>query len=303
MTENTEQSGPKKRKYIWGILIGIIALLLIAQAVTLFFKFRSDKEYNAEIEQARDEITILEHELTQRRDEILSLGGNVQDLEEAVKQLEEEKENLIQNRKYSDLQLARLRNKVEGFQELLVMKDEEIAHLKTVNTELVEENIGLKTEKNELSATLSQEVQTRKVLEEKISVAGHLRAENITIYAINSRGRVREEDEFKARFIDKIRVEFNIEENELAPIEGKDIMIRVVSPDENVLFDVASGSGTFMFNGKEEFYTAKQQILFDNTRQKLIFDYDKGSEWQPGTYQLQIFTEDYLMGDKTFVVK
>jgi cell division protein ZapB len=58
-----------------------------------------------------------------------------------------------------------------------------------------------------------------------------------------------------------------------------------------------------MFNGKEEFYTAKQQILFDNTRQKLIFDYDKGSEWQPGTYQLQIFTDDYLMGDKTFVVK
>lgn len=303
MTENTEQTRPKKRKYWLGILIAVIAILLIAQAVTLFFKFEADKEYNAEIEQARDEITILEHELIQRKDEIQSLGGNVNDLEEAVRQLEEEKENLIQNRKYSDVQLARLRNKVEGFQELLVMKDEEIEQLKSLNTELVEENIELKTEKNELTATLSQEVQSRKVLEEKISVAGHLRAENISIFAINSRGRVREEDEFKARFIDKIRVEFNIEENELAPIEGKDIMIRVVGPDENVLFDVASGSGTFMFNGKEEFYTAKQQILFDNTRQKLIFDYDKGSEWQPGTYQLQIFTDDYLMGDKTFVVK
>ncbi|MBR9998391.1 MAG: chromosome segregation protein SMC [Cyclobacteriaceae bacterium] len=303
MTENTEQSRPKNRKYWWGIIIAVIAVLLILQAVTLFFKFRADKEYNAEIEQARDEITILEHELTERKDEILSLGGNVNDLEEAVKQLEEEKENLIQNRKYSDTQLARLRNKVEGFQELLVMKDEEIAQLKFLNTELVEENIDLKTEKNELSATLSQEVQSRIVLEEKIQVAGHLKAENITIFAINSRGKVREEDEFKARFIDKIRVEFNIEENELAPIEGKDIMIRVVGPDENVLFDVASGSGTFMFNAKEEFYPAIQQILFDNTRQKLIFDYDKGSQWQPGTYELQIFTEDYMMGDKPFIVK
>jgi cell division protein ZapB len=191
---------------------------------------------------------------------------------------------------------------VEGFQELLILKDEEIAQLQTLNTELVEENIELKTEKNELTASLSQEQQSRKQLEEKMEIAARLKAENISIYAINSRGRVRE-DEFKARFIEKIRVEFNIEENEIAPIEGKDIMIRVVGPDENVLFDVASGSGTFMVNGREEFYTAKQQILFDNTRQKLVFDYDKGSEWQPGQYELQIYTEDYLMGDKAFLVK
>jgi regulator of replication initiation timing len=302
MTENTEQPKPSKKKYRRDIIIAVIVVLVLVQAVNLFFKIRSDKAYNAEIEQTKEEITILEHELTERRDEIAELGGDVRDLEEAVKQLEEEKENLIQNKKYTENQLARLRNKVEGFQELLVMKDQEIEQLKTLTTELTEENIELKTEKNELTATLNEEVQSRKVLEEKMEIAGHLRAENINIYAINSRGRIREDD-IKARFIDKLRVEFNIEENELAPIEGKDIMIRVVGPDENVLFDVASGSGTFMYNGKEEFYTAKQQILFDNTRQILIFDYEKGSEWQPGRYELQIFTEDYLMGDKPFAIK
>ena len=302
MTENTEQPKPSKKKYRRDIIIAVIVVLVLVQAVNLFFKIRSDKAYNAEIEQTKEEITILEHELTERRDEIVELGGDVRDLEEAVKQLEEEKENLIQNKKYTENQLARLRNKVEGFQELLVMKDQEIEQLKTLTTELTEENIELKTEKNELTATLNEEVQSRKVLEEKMEIAGHLKAENISIYAINSRGRIREDD-IKARFIDKLRVEFNIEENELAPIEGKDIMIRVVGPDENVLFDVATGSGTFMYNGKEEFYTAKQQILFDNTLQKLIFDYEKGSEWQPGRYELQIFTEDYLMGDKPFVIK
>lgn len=302
MTENTEQPRPSKKRYRRDIIIAVIVVLVVVQAVNLFIKIRSDKAYNAEIEQTKEEITILEHELTERRDEIEGLGGDVRDLEEAVKQLEEEKENLIQNKKYSENQLARLRNKVDGFQELLILKDQEIEELKTLTTELTEENIELKTEKNELTASLNQEVKSREVLEEKMEIAGQLKAENINIYAINSRGRVKEDD-FKARFITKIRVEFNIEENELAPIEGKDIMIRVVGPDNNVLFDVASGSGTFMYNGKEEFYTAKQQILFDNTRQKLIFDYEKGSEWQPGRYELQIFTEDYLMGDKPFVVK
>jgi regulator of replication initiation timing len=297
-----EKKGPTKKKYRRDIIIAVILVLVLVQAVNLFIKMRSDKAYNAEIEKAKEEITILEHEVNQRMVEIESLGGDVEDLKAVVAELEDEKEKLITNRKYSDRQIASLRDKVEGFQELLVIKDKEIEELKTVNQELVTENIELKTEKNELTANLNEEIQNRVGLEEQIDIVSKLKAENIEIYALNSRGKSRE-DEFKARFIDKIRVEFNIAENEVAPIEGKDIMIRIVGPDDNVLFDVASGSGTFMFNGKEEFYTAKQEILFDNTRQKLSFDYDKGSAYVPGQYALQVYTDDYLMGEKEFMVK
>jgi cell division protein ZapB len=58
-----------------------------------------------------------------------------------------------------------------------------------------------------------------------------------------------------------------------------------------------------MYDGKEEFYTAKQEILFDNTQQKLTFDYEKGSAYVPGQYELQVYTDDYLMGEKEFMVK
>jgi len=293
---------PSKRKYRRNIIIAVIVVLVLVQAVNLFFKMRSDKAYNAEIEKAKEEITILEYEINERMVEIESLGGNIEDLQAVVAELEVEKEKLITNRKYSDRQIALLRDKVEGFQELLIIKDGEIEELKTVNMELVAENIELKTEKNELTADLNEEIQTRVELEEQVEIVSKLKVENILIYALNSRGRLRE-DEFKARFIDKIRVKFNIAENEVAPIEGKDIMIRIVGPDDNVLFDVASGSGTFMFNGKEEFYTAKQEILFDNTRQKLSFDYEKGSAYVPGQYELQVYTDDYLMGEKEFIVK
>jgi cell division protein ZapB len=280
----------------------VIVVLVIVQAVNFFLKMRSDDAYNAEIEKAKEEITILEHEINERIVEIESLGGNVEDLQAVVVELEEEKEKLINNKKYSDRQMANLRDKVEGFQELLIIKDKEIEELQVINEELVLENVELKTEKNELTADLNVEIQSRVELEEQVSIVAKLKVENIQIFAVNSRGKVKE-DEFKARFIDKIRVEFNIAENEVAPIEGKEIMIRIVGPDDNVLFDVASGSGTFMFNGKEEFYTAKQEILFDNTRQKLTFDYDKGSAYGPGLYKLQVYTDDYMMGEKEFMVK
>ena len=297
--ENLKQ-GPSKKRYRRDIIIAVVVVLVIVQAVNLFIKMRTDKAYNAEIEKTKEEITILEHEINQRMVEIESLGGNVDDLEAVVAELEEEKEKLITNRKYSDRQIANLRDKVEGFQELLILKDKEIEDLKVLAEELTQENIELKTEKNELTADLNQEIKSREVLEEQVEIVSKLKVENIEIYAINSRGKVRE-DEFKARFIEKIRVEFNIAENEVAPIEGKEIMIRIVGPDDNVLFDVASGSGTFI--GKEEFYTAKQEILFENTRQKLTFDYDKGSEYVPGAYQLQVYTDNYMMGEKEFMVK
>ncbi|HLF36142.1 MAG TPA: hypothetical protein VI583_17995, partial [Cyclobacteriaceae bacterium] len=224
------------------------------------------------------------------------------DLEVAIQELEEEKKNLVTRGEYTAIQMTSLRDRVEGYRELLVMKDEEIAKLKTMNDVLVTENTNLKTTANELNAALSQEQLNRKELESKVEVAQRLKAENIKVLAVNSNGKIRE-NEFKARFINKVRVEFNIGDNPIAPIEGKEIMIRIVDPNNNPLFDLAEGGGTIMLDGREEFTTLGQQILFDNTQQKLTFEYEKGSEFELGRYVVQIYTDDYLMGEHPFLIK
>ncbi|HTE30382.1 MAG TPA: DUF4469 domain-containing protein, partial [Chryseolinea sp.] len=136
----------------------------------------------------------------------------------------------------------------------------------------------------------------------KVAIASQLKAENVLIVGLTDRGKERNSP-FKSRQIGKLRVDFNIAENKVAPIEGKKIMIRVVDENGQVLFDVNKGSGTFLFNGKEEFYTEAQDVLFDNTKQKLSFLYDKGSEYASGTYRLEVYTDDYMMGSGEFVVK
>ncbi|HYG19152.1 MAG TPA: chromosome segregation protein SMC, partial [Ohtaekwangia sp.] len=144
--------------------------------------------------------------------------------------------------------------------------------------------------------------QTQEVLATKVAIASQLKAENLKIVALNDRGKERESP-FKNRQVGQLKVEFNIAENEVAPIEGKKIMIRIIDEDGQVLFDVARGSGTFIYNGKEEFYTASQEILFDNTQQRLTYLYEKGSDYAPGTYTLEIYTDDYKMGSGQFSVK
>jgi len=98
-------------------------------------------------------------------------------------------------------------------------------------------------------------------------------------------------------------VEFNLAENKVAPIEGKKIIIRVIDENGQVIFDVAKGSGTFIYNSKEEFYTSAQEILFDNTKQKLTYLYEKGSEYTAGKYTVEIYTDSYKIGNGQFEIK
>jgi hypothetical protein len=167
---------------------------------------------------------------------------------------------------------------------------------------LVVENTELKTERNKLNQTIQAAQQKEAALTEKVQIASRLAAENIAVVALNARGKARE-DEFRARQVSKLQVTFNIAKNDVAPVAGKDILMRIKDENDNVLFDVARGSGTFELDGKETFYTAKQEILFDNSRQEVRFLYEKGSEYLPGAYIMELYTDGYLMGSKSFKVK
>ena len=58
-----------------------------------------------------------------------------------------------------------------------------------------------------------------------------------------------------------------------------------------------------MFEGREMFYTARKEILYDRNKQEVIVFYDKGSEFAIGVHNVEIYTDEYLMGAGSFVVK
>jgi cell division protein ZapB len=298
---NPDNTSRKSNRTLIYVVVGL-AVLLVAAIVINIVRENNLKERDRELMVAYDRLDSIGTELNDKIVEIRRLGGNVEELEQARQQLEQEKEQLKDASVRTDKQLRAFRNRLEGYKELLVMKDAEIAELKTINEELLSENTVLKTEKNELNQTLQEAQITQEKLSEKVQLASRLEAENIKVAAVTDKGKERE-DEFRARQIDKLKVEFNIAKNDVAPVQGKEILMRIIDDNDNVLFDVARGSGTFMLDGKETFYTAKQEILFDNSQQKVSFVYDKGSEYAEGRYTMEIYTDSYLMGSKSFRVK
>ena len=299
---STPSSEPKKSGKVLIYVVAVLAVLLVGALVLNFIRENNLKEKNAELMVAYSRLDSIGNEMQAKIIEIEQLGGDIDTLQMIKDSLETEKAGLLEFRDRSYKEIAQLKSRVEGYRELLVMKDTEIAELKKVNEELVVENTELKTERNVLNQNLREAKKTEEQLTEKVQIASRLEAENISVAALNQRGKARE-DEFRARQISKLQVHFNIAKNDVAPVSGKEILMRIIDDNENVLFDVARGSGTFELDGKETFYTAKQEILFDNTQQSVTFLYDKGSEYLPGRYVMELYTDGYLMGSKSFRVK
>ncbi len=307
MNEPTAESyqAPKKSNRN-AIIIAILSVVIVVQGIKIYLDTKEKQEINTDLTSTKEELATTEQrlreittELDERIAEIKKLGGDVSDLQRAKAEIETE---LNRSKRATGQEIKALKDKVEGYEMLLKNKDEEIEKLKSVNKELLTENVTLKTEKNELGDSINKLSQSKDELATKVAIASQLKVENFRIVALNDRGKERESP-FRSRQLAQLKVEFNIAENNVAPVEGKKIMIRIIDENGQVLFDVARGSGTFLLNGKEEFFTASQEILFDNTRQKLSFLYDKGSDYAAGTYKLEVYTDDYLMGSGDFVVK
>ena len=302
----TPESEPVKSSNKAGIIIALLSIIVIVQSVKIYLDYKDKveiKEQKANVEEdlasTMQRLTEIKTELDQKIVEIQKLGGDITEMQKAKAEVDSQlKRNGVRTAK----EIQELKDKVEGYEELLQIKDDELEKLKSVNKVLFSENKTLKTKQNKLGDSINQLSRSKEELATKVALASQLKAENVAVKAVNSKGKERDSP-FRNRQLEKLKVDFNIAENKVAPIEGKKILIRVVDENRQVIFDVARGSGTFMLNGKEEFYTAVQELLFDNTHQKLTFFYEKGSEYASGNYSIEIYTDGYLMGQAQFSVK
>jgi cell division protein ZapB len=301
----TEAAEPKKGNKTT-VIIALLTILVIIQGVKIYLDHQEKVATQTQLSSTEEELATtlqrmeeLRVELDSRIKEIGKLGGDVAELEKAKKEIDAE---LKRTKRANGQIIKELKDRVSGYEQLLKDKDQEIEKLKSVNKELFAENRNLKTEKNQLGDSLNQLNRSKEELATKVAIASQLKAENLVVVALNEKGRERPSP-FRPKQVQRLRVEFNIAENNVAPIEGKKILLRIVDENGQPLFDVARGSGTFMLDGREEFFTLAQEILFDNSRQKMSFLYEKGSEYAPGIYTAEIFTDGYKMGTQQFQVK
>ena len=309
MTENKSSKEPiiaPKQDGKKPLIYGAIAVLIIILCVKIYLDYVDKNEiqahFNEELTLAKERFDQISSELEEKIQAIDSLGGNIDSLIIARDELTAERDQLQRTRTANRKLLRRLSNKTEGYEILLKEKDKEIANLIETNEKLLSENTDLKTEANVLNRSIVSLNEDKQQLVDKVATASRLEVENLAISSVSSSGRERD-GILRVRQLDVLKVTFSIAKNDVAPKEAKKIMIKLTDKNGQILFDVSKGSGTFLIDGKETFYTEAQDILFDNSGQDLTFLYKKGSEYEPGEYTMDVYTDEYKMGTKKFSVK
>jgi predicted nucleic acid-binding Zn-ribbon protein len=206
---------------------------------------------------------------------------------------------------FSIAQQNLFKQRAQNLEGQLRKKDDDIAQLKKDNETLYTETTTLKEKQNKLTDTISTVVRSNRELTEKVSVASRLQSENIKVAIITSKNKEKmdEKEEFKAKRVEKIKITANLARNDVSPKETKAIYLRILEPDGAALYNLSTGGGTFTVDGQEAFYTQKQDVVYDNTKQKLEFVYAKGAEYKKGQHTVELYESGQLMGKTTFILK
>jgi len=239
--------------------------------------------------------------------EVQKLGGDVSELEKMKVQLEQDKASL---RKGSRISIAKYDAKIKQYEAFLVEKDTLIANLQRENVTLAsnvkvldEENTGLKTERQRLTDSVTTVVSQNQELSTKVTRAAALKAQNVKVFAVNAKGKVKEDDSYKAKRLDKIKLVYTLLDNPLTKEEPKDVFVRVLDPSGAVVSDMANGSGTFSVDGNETIYTTKQTVNYTSNGQSVELLYTRGIPYKPGKYTVELYSEGFRIGSGEFAVR
>ena len=291
----------KSNKIIY-TLITLIIILIVSTGILTFNSIESEKERikkKIEMDIVYNELDSISILLGDKILTISQLGGEIDSLIIIKENLEKEKKE-FRSRAYS--QINKLQNKVDGYKELLIAQDDEIKKLKSINDLLFKENNNQKVEINTLNNKISTINETKETLQEKVDYASRVELKNVEIFGI-SKNNKRFKNSFRNRLVNKIIIDTEINENEIAKIEVIDIYIIIKKPDGSVMYDISKGSGSFTYENRELFYTLKKEILIDKSAKLFSVEYKKNEDFSMGKHTIIFYTNSYIIGKREFIVK
>ncbi len=309
MTEN--QLPSRKSNSIFFI---VIILFLAGIIVYQFYLREKDKEIldiqeitinekSEDLSKVSTTLDSMRTELDEKIREIKKLGGDTASIANLKREIERDLKNSKAKNKRSLALISNLRDKIEIYELQLSAKDQEIEKLKNDTKNLSNENKGLKNQVVEKEDAISKLAEEKTKLSQQVAIAGKLRAETVRISIIDSKGKEREEEDYKARKIGKLKISFTIADNPVAQIGSKEVFLRITGPEGETLGDPANGGGTFSYEGRESPYTSRLSFLFDNKQAPPSFIWEKGSPFTTGTHTIELFSEGYRLGQANFKVR
>ena len=190
-------------------------------------------------------------------------------------------------------EIRRLNNELNALRELSRSFLVQIDSLNRLNQELEARNVQLTQQNVQTTRQLTQVRQEREQLSERVSLAAQLVATNITVRAVNDRGR----DQTRLRNSTQFVVSFTIARNITAEPGERTIYVRLQAPDGSLL---TRGGGTFAFENSNIQYSMRRIVEYGGEETPVTLYWDIQEFLMAGTFQADIFADGHHIGSRSF---
>ncbi|HRK28024.1 MAG TPA: hypothetical protein PK239_12155 [Chitinophagales bacterium] len=315
------------------IFIGVIALLFLLNMFLLYQNQRLRSQHKDTVQVMETEKNTLQAdfdrtiaELEQYKLDSEQKTTEITDLEGKIDEQKQEIAKILSKSNASASELKKARQLIEGLRTSADDYKKQIEALTFQNQQLQQENTGLKGTISEKEQTLQQkEASLAQAEAEKAELASAkqtlseqkdqlsstvkrgsvMQAANITGMAVDVRKSGKEVATSRARKADQLKVCFDVLRNPIAKPGRKEIMLRIISPQGDVLSVESMGSGVFTEGetGEQMKYTTKAAIDYQNQSENYCMYWEQNSSFIKGNYTAEVYNDGYLIGSGGFTIK
>jgi cell division protein FtsB len=293
----SENSAPVKKR---SGLVWILVLLLVGAGALIWFLVQSQAEAEA-LTAEKQQLTADLQDLMMQYDNLELANDSLMDVaDEERRQMMATIDSITRLSKVDRKEIERLKSRVYRLQiekkQMITQLDSMSTHIQKLEKEKELAELSLESEKEKTSELSRQ----RTKLEQTVAKGSLLTATSVEAHAIKRWNSGKESDTKRARRADEVKICFTIGKNTIANKGERDIYVRVMTPENTVVsMTDSSGNNTFNANGTDMLFSKKKVVWYEG---KVLSEcmYVTREDFTKGTYTVEIFTEDYMIGSDSF---
>ncbi len=308
-----EENKEKRNRLAVILPWALVAILTVLNGFFIYNYFKTDQKLavtEEELFDTKDAKNSLDSLLKITTNELQSYKGQNASLDSLVSQKDNDlkvyadriKRLLAQDR----VSKADLDKAMEEIEQLRYYKRKYLTQIDSLSTQIVilnRENDNLKGSINAQKRNNENLSVENAGLKNKVAIGAKLNTSAIMVTGIKLRGNGKEKETMKAKQVEQIKLTFKVAENYVAEKGSKDIYLKLTTQDGTTLYNQATGTATFKFQGEESLYTQKKTIEFTQEAQDVTVYWAKGSEFAAGKYKAELFSEGFKIGSVEFELK
>jgi hypothetical protein len=309
------QVQPPQQKSNRGLHAIYLTIIVILGGLCIFLGLQykdlktivSTKEYT--IEQVVSQKDDVESDLKELRAQYDALETNDKALNDELQAKKKYIDSLLtqaEKHKGDAYIIAKLKKETTTLRAIMKGYVRTIDSLNTLNNQLVADKQQLSGQLSEEKNRTAQVIDEKEKLKNRIDKAAMLSTLNVrAVGTKSSRGGKKDTETSKASKVDKIKVTFDISDNDLTPPGNKDIYIRIITPDAQELSEAKDDGHQFTFGNTTAYFAGKKTIDYQNQPMSVLVNCPKAKDGEllPGKYMVEIYSEKTMIGQTTLVLE